>query len=440
MSQNPRRSSLSINSTSSYASPSLRQRTGTLSYSIPTPQAFITPEPLYHHRRMLPAQSGISSNVNPRPQSLVSLPHLQRAQLRSNQDRHHHFNSQSNQYPSSSVPRPLSDIFNLADDEADDGGGSGDACSHRSGSPEPHGRLSGEVDERDRSNPLVLHNARLQLARPPTPPRPPALDPPSSIPPIMMRGGHHWRDSNRSGLPSGSLAGPPPVSKANNENVDPLSETFKELRLQRKRSAALLAHPPHPHLSSVVRTGPAAATMSLEPVHAVISPTVAVGPVPPTRSWGSRPAVERRCSLPADGIPVHGACYAPREPSGKGGKAGELLEQVMSREPVRLRDVVCRITFTFDEHHPCAAGCRRAMVLLGRLGTTLPPGPMDPVRVGEMTVRPPLPSIRHEPCGPGKVPQVDVEWTDGTWQAFEPLKMTPDQILKNCHFDPTRAF
>lgn len=175
--------------------------------------------------------------------------------------------------------------------------------------------------------------------------------------------------------------------------------------------------------------------MSLEPAHAVISPTTSV---PPT-SWSARPTHDRRSSLPADGIPVHGACYPPRELGGKAGRAGELLERVMSREPVRLRDVVMRITFSFDEHHRCAAGCRHAMVVLGRLRTALPPGSMDPVRVGNITVQPPLPSIRYEPCGVGRVPQVDVEWTDGTWQAFAPLNMTADEILKNCHFYPAQA-
>lgn len=180
--------------------------------------------------------------------------------------------------------------------------------------------------------------------------------------------------------------------------------------------------------------------MSLESAQAVISPTTTDVKPRPVRDWISG-ASERRHSLavlPADGIPVHGARYAPRELSATVGKAGALLERVISREPVRLRDVVSRITFTFDEHHRCAWACRRAMVIIGRSQSTLPSGSMDPVRIGQMTVQPPRPVIYHEPCGPLRAPQVDVEWTDGTWQAFEPLNMNDHEILRRCHFDAER--
>lgn len=260
MSQNTRRSTFSLNSTSSYhnpqlqTSPSPKPPAGTLSYSIPTRPTVIAPEPSYRHRRMPSAEFG----NRPRPHSLVS-PALDLNRRISKPDRHHHSSSHNHQYSSAFSPRPLSDICNLADDEAEeDEAPNRDVHSFCSGSPD-NGRFSGEVDECDRSNPLVLHNARLQLAHPPSPPHSMTHGSKTPVPPLLVRLGHHRRNSTRSGAPAASSSGSGAASSANNENAESLSEKFKELKLQRRRSAALLAHPPHPRLSSVARTGPAVA-------------------------------------------------------------------------------------------------------------------------------------------------------------------------------------
>lgn len=271
--------------------PTNRSSTPQFLYSIPNPSSILSNPTITHH------PSRPTSYLSPKNTTTAYYPHsLARPSLRpppprrpdeSRQHHHHHRHSLSAQTPL--------DASHLADDEAETDleaerenrpirpahrRARQPTDSPRSASPTSAddagaGALSGEVDERDRSNPLVLHNARRQLASPAKAvARPIALEP-SSVP-LLVRLGHHRRDSTRAGSSmrashlSSALADdlqPPtahhhhPSSRA--EEIDPLSKEFEELRLQRRRSAALLALPPHPRTGqprpSLIRTGPAAA-------------------------------------------------------------------------------------------------------------------------------------------------------------------------------------
>ncbi|KAH9814180.1 hypothetical protein DFH28DRAFT_1127793 [Melampsora americana] len=269
-------------------------------------------------------------------------------------------------------------------------------------------KLTGEVDECDQFNPLVLHHAKTQL-KPLT----------NQTQPLIFKSSSSSSSNSRSSSTTFTISNHSLYQTSHSKSTS----NFKSSHL----------------IGDYKRTKPAITLMCFESVNAIISSNLnstsnlnlnliqsKLNPIP-IRSTSILNPIYPSLTLRDSIKPIHPFNFINLIRYSTNSK---------SKETIRLRDVVSRITFRFNETHSCELNCRRVMILIIKSDQTLPPGSMRSIKIGENKVKPPKALIRHQTCESNWKPSIELEWTDGRFERFDPTFLTLDQILFKCHFLP----